>query len=271
MSLRQLPKINALVAPDGVSFDVPKDIKERWNQDIKAAQDANTINILDAIGEQYDGSGTTTKRISAALRSIGDNDITINLNSGGGSFFEGVAIYNILREHPKKVTVKVMGLAASAASVIAMAADELQIARTGFLMIHNAWVVAMGNAKDLKAAAAQLEPFDNAMADLYASRSGIDRKKIEKMMDAETWIGGAEAVEMNLADALLPSDESKEDKAQSALRRVDLALAKEGLSRKDRRALIKEISGTPSAAEAVTPSADKTQAALLELLNAIKN
>lgn len=273
MTIRTLPQIQAYTALETVKSEVPEHIKARWNTHIQAAKSDDAINIFDAIGEQYDGSGTTAKRISAALRSIGDKDITINLNSGGGSFFEGIAIYNMLREHPKKVTVKVMGLAASAASVIAMAADDLQIARSGFLMIHNAWVVAMGNRKDLKAAADALEPFDSSMADLYAARTGMERRQIEKMMDAETWIAGSDAVDMGFADSLLASDSMKDsdDKVQSALRRVDLALAKEGMTRKERRALLKEISSTPSAADDVTPSADATVEALNELLLTLKN
>jgi ATP-dependent protease ClpP protease subunit len=273
MTIRTLPQIQSYTQLETIKSEVPDFIKARWNTHIQAAKSDNAINIFDAIGEQYDGSGTTAKSIAAALSAFGDKDVTINLNSGGGSFFEGVAIYNMLREHPKKVTIKVMGLAASAASVIAMAADDLQVARTGFLMIHNAWIVAMGNRKDLKAAADSLEPFDNSMAELYASRTGMERKKIENMMDAETWIAGAQAVEMGFADSLLATDSIKEsdDKVQSAIRRVDLALAKEGMTRKERRALLKEISSTPSAADEVTPSADKTVEALQGLLLTLKN
>jgi predicted NACHT family NTPase len=101
----------------------------------------------------------------------------------------------------------------------------------------------------------------------------MERKKIENMMDAETWIAGAQAVEMGFADSLLATDSIKEsdDKVQSAIRRVDLALAKEGMTRKERRALLKEISSTPSAADEVTPSADKTVEALQGLLLTLKN
>ncbi|MBN0106041.1 Clp protease ClpP, partial [Pseudomonas aeruginosa] len=85
----------------------------------------------------WTGEGVTAKRIAGALRAIGgDVDVTVNINSPGGDVFEGLAIYNLLREHKGKVTVRVLGLAASAASFIAMAADEVKIARAGFLMIH---------------------------------------------------------------------------------------------------------------------------------------
>lgn len=88
------------------------------------------------------GEGVTAKRISAALRAIGEQDIVVNLNSPGGDMFEGLAIYNLLRAHSGKVTVNILGIAASAASIIAMAGDEIKMGRGAFLMIHNCW--AMG-------------------------------------------------------------------------------------------------------------------------------
>lgn len=272
MSLRHLPALKAFQAQDGLSFDVPKHAKARWSGDMQAAKtDDSVINIYDQIGDDGYGGGTNVKRISAALRSIGEKDVILSMNSPGGDFFEGIAIYNLLRDHPKKVTVKIVGLAASAASVIAMAGDEIQIARTGFLMIHNAWVVTMGNRHDLRAAADVIEPFDAAMAGLYAERTGIDYKKITKMMDQESWITGADAVEQGFADALLNSDEIP-DKAVSALRKLDNALAKSGMPRSERRALIKEISGTQAAAIAsLTPSAeDKTSDLLAQLVQTLK-
>ena len=158
--------------------------------------------------------------------------------------FEGLAIYNLLREHKGEVTVKVLGLAASAASVIAMAGDTVQIARAGFLMIHNAWVVAMGNRNDLREFADTLEPFDRAMADIYAARTGQEQKAMAKLMDKETWIGGADAVEEGFADEFLPSDqvEQKGGKAKaSAVRRIESALRASGLPKSEAMRLISEI------------------------------
>ncbi|MBM9968481.1 Clp protease ClpP, partial [Pseudomonas aeruginosa] len=115
----------------------------------------------------------------------------------------GLAIYNLLREHKGKVSVNIIGLAASAASFIAMAGDEIRIGRAAFLMIHNAWLIAMGNRNDLREIADWLEPFDMTLADIYAQRTGIDIDDIVKQMDAETWIGGREAVDKGWADAFL--------------------------------------------------------------------
>jgi ATP-dependent protease ClpP protease subunit len=245
---------------------------ERWNADIQAAaeDDKNTISILDAIGfDPWSGEGVTAKRISAALRSMGGSDVTVNVNSPGGDMFEGLAIYNILREYKGHVTIKVLGLAASAASIIAMAGDEIQVARSGFLMVHNGWTIAAGNRHQFREVADMMEPFDAAMGDIYSARTGGDLKAMQKLMDAETWIGGSAAVEQGFADSLLDSDSIKEGtKAQVGLiaaRKLDLILAKQGMPRSERRSLIQEIkSGTPCAAEPGTQDAADQQADLAE-------
>ncbi|NCP40670.1 MAG: Clp protease ClpP, partial [Rhodoferax sp.] len=140
MSLLKLPKIKG-ERIGSVQFDARPDALKRWEPGIQAAIDGEaSIGIYEQIGESWDGSGMTAKRMSAILRGIGaSRDITVNLNSPGGDFFEGVAIYNLLRQHQAKVTVNVMGLAASAASIIAMAGDDINMGEGSFLMIHNAW------------------------------------------------------------------------------------------------------------------------------------
>lgn len=257
-----------------IQFDVPPQALERWSSELRAANAASddpaTISIFDAIGsDPWSGDGVTAKRVSAILRNVGERDVVVNINSPGGDLFEGMAIYNILREHKGKVIVKVLGLAASAASIIAMAGDDIQIARAGFLMVHNTWVVAMGNRNDLMEIADQLEPFDIAMAEIYAARTGLDPKAIQKKMDAETWINGSAAVDEGWADELLPADQVTKDKSARAERPAaylaDAAFAKAGLSRSERRALINELrtstpraareSGMPRAAENDMPGA----------------
>ena len=182
---------------------------KRWNPGIRAAsEEEHSISIYDAIGQDpWSGEGVTTKRIAAALRSVNGADVTVNINSPGGDMFEGLAIYNLLRDYSGKVTVKVLGLAASAASIIAMAGDEIRIARAGFLNIHNCWVVALGNRQDLLEVASRLEPFDQAMAEIYASRTQSQLSAMQQLMDADTWLNGSAAVEQGFCDDLLKSDE----------------------------------------------------------------
>ncbi|WP_312837245.1 head maturation protease, ClpP-related, partial [Pantoea sp.] len=238
MTIKSLP-----VAPEGRPFahekpDLPAAAMERWNGGIRAAREGdNSISIFDVIGADYWGEGVTASRIAGALRSLGGADVTVNINSPGGDMFEGLAIYNLLREYEGRVTIKVLGLAASAASVIAMAGDDVQIGRGAFLMIHNCWVYAMGNRHDLAQIAADMEPFDKAMSDIYQARSGLDAATVDRMMDGETYIGGSEAVEKGFADSLLSADEiaDDDDSPAAALRKLDALLAKTDTPRSERR------------------------------------
>lgn len=252
MTIKSLP-----AAPEGRPFarekpDLPAAAMERWNGGIRAAREGeNSISIFDVIGADFWGDGVTASRIAGALRSMNGGAVTVNINSPGGDMFEGLAIYNLLREYEGKVTVKVLGLAASAASIIAMAGDEVQIGRGAFLMIHNCWVYAMGNRHDLAQIAADMAPFDKAMSDIYQARSGLDSAAIDKMMDGETYIGGSEAVEKGFADSLLSADEiaDNDESPASALRKLDALLAKTNTPRAERRKLLKALSGgTPGAA-----------------------
>ena len=246
---KNMPAAYSRRPKSGLRFDLSPKALDLWNPAIRAAaSDENSIGIFDVIGEDYwTGEGVTDKRIAAALRSIGDGDVVVNINSPGGDMFTGLAIYNLLREHPGHVTVKVLGVAASAASIIAMAGDEVQVARAGFLMIHNAWILAMGNRHDLREYADYLEPFDASMADIYAARTGAELAAMQKLMDAESWIGGSAAVDQGFADALLASDEidqAEERPAALAVRRVENALRASGMPRSEAMRLISEFKAT---------------------------
>ena len=252
-----------------LDFELPKSALEKWSPNIKAKADDSDINIYQQIGEDYEGRGVTPKMIAGILRNMGGKDITVNINSPGGSFFDGVAIYNLFREYEGNVKVRVVGLAASAASVIAMAGDEIEIAESGFLMIHNAWTLAIGNKEDMQEVSDMLAKFDASMRDLYSKRTGISGEDIEKMMAEETWLSGSDAIEKGFADGYLPSDSVEKSQVEdrySALREIDIQLAKAGQPRSKRRKLIKEITGTPSAAEP-TPSAGQDD----EVIDALSN
>lgn len=212
MTLKALPLAPQLQSCARLSGEVRPLALERWNPSIQAAnEDEHTISIFDPIGfDPWTGEGVTAKRIAAALRAIDGADVTVNINSPGGDMFEGLAIYNLLREYSGKVVIKVLGLAASAASIVAMAGDEVRIARAGFLNIHNCWVVAMGNRYDLMDMAERLAPFDQAMADIYAARTGTSQDTMQQLMNADSWIAGSAAVEQGFADDLLASDAIKQ-------------------------------------------------------------
>lgn len=250
---------------------------DRWNPAIKASdENDNTIGVYDPIGYDYwDDSGVTAKRISAALRSLDGADVVVNINSPGGDVFEGLAIYNLLREYKGHVTVRVLGVAASAASFIAMAADEIQIARAGFFMIHNAWTGLWGNRNDLRETADFLEQIDDTIADIYHVKSGLSMDELKADMDKERWINGRDAIDSGFADAFLPSDVVVEDtknftKEKVAAHKADILLAKAGMSRSSRRELIQDLKGTPGATNQATPSAsnDVLESVLQSMRNA---
>lgn len=273
-----------------VSAFAPVSVYDRWGDEaagVRAvAKGDNIITMFDDIGEDFwTGGGVTAKKVAAQLRAIGDRPVEVQINSPGGDMFEGIAIYNVLREHPQDITIKIMGMAASAASVIAMAGDTIEIGVSSFIMIHNCWVMAMGNRHDMAEVAEWLAPFDQAMVDLYALRTGQDAAAIGKMMDAETWVSGSSAIDKGFADALLPADQMKVDEATQAedrrvneLRAMELTLVRAGYTRSEARARIHKIKGdgTPGAAvdrDTPTPGAGDPElaGALAGLLSTIRS
>ncbi|PVY81064.1 ATP-dependent protease ClpP protease subunit [Cupriavidus alkaliphilus] len=264
MSIKNLPGIPAGRPAASVSSHLQPRALDRWDTGVRAAAESDadrTISVYDVIGYDYwSGDGVTAKRIAGALRGMGAGPVTVNVNSPGGDMFEGLSIYNLLREHDGEVTVKVLGLAASAASIIAMAGDKVQISRAGFLMIHNAWVLAVGNRHDLTEIAATLKPFDDAMASIYSARSGQDVKAMAKLMDAETWISGQTAIDDGFADEFLPSDQVKKGDAKtqaSAVRRIEAALRSSGMPKNEALRLISEFKsgqGDPAGGGAGDPT-----------------
>lgn len=238
--------------PKAIQSALMPEILAKWDSSLKAQDDGATIGVYDVIGEDYWGEGMTASRVAGILRSIGDKPVTVAINSPGGDVFEGIAIYNLLKEHSQPVTVKIIGIAASAASIIALAGDKVQIAKSAFFMIHNAWTIAVGNRHDMLAVADFLEPFDNAMAEVYADFSGLSISEVTDMMDKETYLNGTQAIEKGLATELLDSDkitntESADAKALRADKILDTLMAKAGIPRSERRQLKKDYAGTQNA------------------------
>lgn len=273
MSLNRTP-VAAVARPKSYQWDVPLSALERWESAPQAAEadDPNTISIFDVIGEDYwSGGGFTAKRAAAALRSIGKNPVTVNVNSPGGDMFEGLAIYNLLASHPGEVTVNVMGYAASAASIIAMAGDRVIMSTGSMMMIHRAWGLAVGNTHDFTDAATLFQSFDSSMADIYAARTGLAQDVVLSLLDGPskasdgTWLSADEAIEKGFADEKGAGTAKPDAKAElpahiAAMRRIDRALAAAGETRRSRTQLLHEIRGERDAAENATRDAGKTGA-----------
>lgn len=166
--------------------------------DVRAADDVATLTIYDEIGE----FGVSARTVREALDGIEAGRINLRLNSPGGDVFDGIAIYNDLLKHSAEVHVEITGVAASAASIIAMAGDRITMAENSFLMIHNAWALTMGDRRDMEEMAAVLAKIDGALAQTYAAHTDLPMADIRAMMDAETWLDAEGAVEKGFANAV---------------------------------------------------------------------
>lgn len=160
-----------------------------------------TIYIYDQIGQDFWGEGIGASDFVSDLNDLGAvSEINLHINSPGGSIFDGVAIYNSLVNHSAKVNVKIDGLAASIASVIAMAGDHIEIAENGMMMIHDPWNMVMGGSEDMRKEADLLDQLKNSIVGTYARRTERDRGELGQMMTDETWMDGLESVAEGFAD-----------------------------------------------------------------------
>lgn len=149
--------------------------------------------------------GITAKDFVLALAQAGDGPIHLRINSPGGDAFEGLAIYNALKARATPVTVTVDGIAASAASFVAMAGGTINMPEQAMLMLHDCWGVCVGNRNDMLEMATVQEKIDGMMAEIYAAKCGKSKADMAAVMDAETWYTSTEAKAAGLCDAILPS------------------------------------------------------------------
>ena len=155
--------------------------------------------IYDEIG---DWQGLSAKELVSDLKAISAEDITVRINSPGGSVFDGIAIYNALRYHPANIHVRIEGLAASIASVIAMAGDTITMAENSLMMIHNPLGWAGGEAKDMRRTADMLDKATEAIALAYSGKSGTPVDDITPLMSKETWMTAKEAQDQGFVDVV---------------------------------------------------------------------
>lgn len=141
-------------------------------------------------------------------------DVTVWINSPGGDVFAAAQIYTMLRNHAGKVTVKIHGIAASAASVVAMAGDTTLISPVGMLMIHNSSTMAAGEKKDMEQAIAVLEEVKESILNAYVAKTGLSRNRLAKMMDAETWLNANEAKRLGFVDGILFAEEEPDEEPE---------------------------------------------------------
>ena len=168
-----------------------------------STEEGRTLYLDGAIAnETWFGDEITPKQFKSELLSE-EGDITIWINSPGGDVFAASQIYNMLMDYKGKVTVKIDGIAASAASVIAMAGTEVFISPTGLMMIHNPMTMAFGDAGEMEKAKAMLSEVKESIINAYEIKTGLSRVKLSHFMDEETWFNAKKAVELGFADGIL--------------------------------------------------------------------
>ena len=177
-------------------------MKKFWNW-IRDDGGGRTLRLEGPIDNENLWGDEITPRMFREDLESDEGDITVWINSPGGNVFAAAEIYTMLRDYTGKVTVKIASLAASAASVVAMAGDTVQMSPTALLMVHDPSTIAMGNTRDMEKAIAALNEVKEAIVNAYAAKSGLRRNKIADLMSEETWINAKKAVELGFADEVL--------------------------------------------------------------------
>lgn len=164
------------------------------------------IDVYGGIGDEFDEGGVTAVSFVRALRDADGEDVTIHINSSGGSVFDANTMAEALRGYKGHTTASIEGLAASAASYFALTADDVVINPSALMMIHNPWDFVVGDAEDMRKKADMLDKARSTISAQYARKTGRTVDEIEGLMDAETWFTAQEAVEFGLVDRMSDSE-----------------------------------------------------------------
>lgn len=186
-------------------------MKKFWNWKNQVVQDSGTdgettervLELNGTIAEESWFDDDVTPQLFKDELNAGNGDITVWINSPGGDCVAAAQIYNMLSNYAGKVTVKIDGIAASAASVIAMAGDTVLVSPVSMMMIHNPATIAWGDSAEMQKAIAMLDEVKESIINAYEIKTGLDRKKLSKLMDAETWMDANSAVEYGFADEIM--------------------------------------------------------------------
>ena len=201
----------------------------RWVKNKNPAEGApeeRTLFLNGTIAEESWFDDDVTPALFKSDLEAGDGNITVWINSPGGDCFAAARIYNMLRDYKGKVTVKIDGLAASAASVIAMAGDTVLMSPVAMLMIHNPATIAMGDHNDMQKAIDMLSGVKDSIINAYAAKTGMSRNKLSRLMEDETWMDATKAIELGFADSVIEraaasdlpveDDEAEDSKGEKA-------------------------------------------------------
>ena len=185
-------------------------MKKFWNW-IKNSDDTRTLRLEGPIDEESFWGDEITPQMFRDELNAGEGNVTVWINSPGGNVFAASEIYTMLRDYKGKITVKIDAIAASAASVVAMAGDTVQMSPVAMLMIHDPSTVAMGNTKDMEKAIEVLNEVKESIINAYADKSGLTHARIANLMSNETWMNAKKAVELGFADEILFAKKEEPD------------------------------------------------------------
>lgn len=268
----------------------------KWYK-IENKADKAEIWIYESIGEDFwSGGGVTAKKFQEELAAIKAKQIDLHINSPGGAVFEGVTIYNLIKQHEASVTTYIDGLAASIASVIALAGDRVVMADNALFMIHNPSGLVMGTSGDMRKMADVLDKIRSTMSGVYSGKSGKPEDEINTMLDEETWMTAAEAKEAGFVDEIaeemdlaacarfvpimakagfkrIPENISAEKKPPDNERELERVLRDAGYSRKQAMSIVAEgfrsslrDAGKPAAPRDAEPPAPVKKDRVADLL-----
>lgn len=226
-------------------------MKKFWEVKQSANKEEADIYIFgEIVSYKWNDTDTTAASFQKDLKELGEvNQINLHINSPGGSVFEGIAIGNMLKQHKAHVTAHVDALAASIASVIVASCDKVVMPENSMLMIHNPWTFSMGNAKELRKQADDLDKIAESSVVTYLSKASdkLSEEKIKQIMDEETWLSAEEAYEYGLCDAVESANQmaaSISEKLFEAYQNVPTKLLqpvqKEQITEEQRKQIVKQ-------------------------------
>lgn len=191
-------------------------MKKFWNW-VRDSDEGRTLYLNGVISEEtWWGDEVTPKMFKDELLA-GTGDITVWINSPGGDVFAAAQIYNMLMDYTGKVTVKIDGLAASAASVIAMAGGDVYMSPVSMIMIHNPSTIAIGDSEEMLRAKALLDEVKESIINAYELKTGLSRTKLSHLMDAESWMNANKAIELGFADKIMFMESETPDLTDSLI------------------------------------------------------
>ncbi|MFB1050538.1 head maturation protease, ClpP-related [Paraliobacillus sp. JSM ZJ581] len=191
-------------------------MKKFWNWIKNEDTNKRSLHLYGAIAEEswFDDEVTPAEFREELMQ--GSGDIEVWINSPGGDCIAAAQIYNMLMEYPSDVLVKIDGIAASAASVIAMAGTEVQMSPTSLMMIHNPFTIAIGDSEEMKKTVHMLDEVKESIINAYEIKTSLSRQKLSNLMDAETWLNAHKAIELGFADTLMFVNENQDSPVENS-------------------------------------------------------